>query len=76
MDRNSKLTALLELEYVPLRKLSNDVWEFPADSSYDDERLTFVRDKSGCPMQVKVGEVVFPRRAPCDNLSRPNGMYP
>ena len=76
MDRNNELTALLEMEYVPLRKLSDDVWEFPPDSSYDHEKLTFVRDKNGCPMHVKVGEVVFPRRTACDKLSWPNGMYP
>ncbi len=76
MDRNNELTALLEMEYVPLRKIADDVWEFPADSSYDHEKLTFVRDKNGCPLQVKVGEVVFPRRSACDNLSWPNGMYP
>ncbi len=63
MDRNNELTALLEMEYIPLRKIADHVWEFPADSSYDHEKLTFVPDKSGCPMEVKVGEVVFPRRS-------------
>jgi hypothetical protein len=76
MDRNNELTALLEMEYFPLRKISEDVWEFPADSSYGHERLTFVRDKTGCPMQIKVGEAVFPRRSACSNVSWPNGMYP
>ena len=76
MDRNNELTALLEMEYVPLAKISDDVWAFPADSSYDHEKLTFVRDKDGCPVQVKVGEVIFPRRSACDNSSWPNGMYP
>jgi CubicO group peptidase (beta-lactamase class C family) len=76
MDRNNELTALLEMEFAPLRKISENVWEFPADSSYDHEKLTFVPDKSGCPMQVKVGEVVFPRRSTCNHSSRPKAMYP
>jgi len=76
MDRNNQLTALLEMEYVPLTKVSANVWAFPQDSSYDHELLTFVLDKTGCPMQVKVGEVVFPRRSACEHRSWPNGMYP
>jgi hypothetical protein len=76
MDRNSKLTALLEMEYIPLRKASAEVWELPPDSSYDHEKLTFVLDNSGCPKQIKVGEVGFPRRSLCDNRSWPNGTYP
>lgn len=76
MDRNSQLTALLEMEYIPLRKASAEVWELPPDSLYDHEKLMFVLDNSGCPMQIKVGEVVFPRRSVCDNRSWPNGTYP
>lgn len=56
------------MEYVPLKKISEDVWEFPEDSSYDHEELTFLRDKSGCATRVKVGEVLFPRRPACTQL--------
>lgn len=76
LDRNNELTALLEMEYIPVKQVSANVWQFPEDSSYDGEKLTFIFDKSGCPMQVKVGEVVFPRRSACGNVSWPNGMYP
>jgi len=76
MDRNNQLTALLEMDYAPLTRVSANVWTFPHDSSYDHESLTFLLDKSGCPMQVKVGEVVFPRRSSCERHSWPNGMYP
>ena len=77
MDRNNQLTALLEMEYSPLTKVSANVWAFPAGSSYDHETLTFVLDNTGCPTQVKVGEVVFPKRSVCEpQPSWPNGMYP
>jgi serine beta-lactamase-like protein LACTB len=76
MDRNNQLTALLEMDYAPLTRVSADVWAFPPDSSYDHENLTFLLDDSGCPMQVKVGEVVFPRRSTCEQHSWPNGTYP
>ncbi len=64
-NRNNELTALLEMEFSPLIRISDDVWEFPTDSAYDHEKLTFIRDKNGCASRVKVGEVVFPRRSPC-----------
>jgi CubicO group peptidase (beta-lactamase class C family) len=77
MDRNNRLTALLEMEYSPLTKVSANVWAFPPRSSYDHETLTFVLDNKGCPTQVKVGEVVFPKRSVCKpQPSWPNGMYP
>ena len=77
MDRNNQLTALLEMEYSPLTKVSANVWAFPPGSSYDHETLTVVLDSNGCPMQVKVGEVVFPKRSVCvPQPSWPNGMYP
>jgi hypothetical protein len=76
MDRNNQLTVLLEMDYAPLTRVSADVWAFPPDSSYDHESLTFSLDNSGCPTQVKVGEVVFPRRSSCEQRSWPNGMYP
>jgi len=65
LERNNQLTALLEMDFNPLARISGDVWQFPDDSAYDHEQLKFVRDKSGCPAQVKVGEVVFPRRSSC-----------
>ena len=64
-ERNNQLTALLEMDFNPLARISGDVWQFADDSAYDHEQLKFVLDKSGCPAQVKVGEVVFPRRSPC-----------
>lgn len=83
MDRNNQLTALLEMDYAPLTmdyapltRVSADVWAFPPDSSYDHESLTFVLDNRGCPMQLKVGEVVFPDGPPASSTAWPNGMYP
>jgi CubicO group peptidase (beta-lactamase class C family) len=65
LERNNQLTALLEMDFNPLAMISGDVWQFPDESAYDHEQLKFIRDKSGCPAQVKVGEVVFPRRSSC-----------
>jgi serine beta-lactamase-like protein LACTB len=76
IDRNGQLTALLEMEDIPLTRLSSNVWALPANSSYDGEELKFVTNDTGCPTAVKVGEVVFPRRSSCEHRSWPNGMYP
>ncbi len=65
LERNNQLTALLEMDFNPLTKVSADVWQFPDNSAYDHEQLQFIRGKSGCVAQVKVGEVVFARRASC-----------
>jgi len=64
LERNNQLTALLEMDFNPLARISDDVWQFPDDSAYDHEQLEF-SDKCGCAAQVKVGEVVFPRRSSC-----------
>jgi CubicO group peptidase (beta-lactamase class C family)/D-alanyl-D-alanine dipeptidase len=63
LERNNHLTALIEwFEYVPLEPVSGNVWLFPENSSYDHEKLTFATDANGYATQLKVGEVVFPRR--------------
>ena len=74
LDRNGQLTALLEMDFNPLTKISPDIWQFSDNSSYDHERLEFIRDKKGCVAQVKVSEVVFPRRSPCPDTSRPSQL--
>lgn len=70
MDRNNKLTALLEMEFNPLTKISDDIWEFPTDSAYGHEKLIFVREKGGCATQVRIGELVFPKRSGCADSKR------
>jgi CubicO group peptidase (beta-lactamase class C family) len=65
LERNGQLTALLEMDFNPLTPISADIWQFPRNSAYDGERLTFLRDKNGCPTKARVGEIVFPRISPC-----------
>lgn len=63
LERNNQLTALIEwFYYDPLEPISGNVWRFSENSLYDHEKLTFTIDANGYATQLKVGEVVFPRR--------------
>jgi CubicO group peptidase (beta-lactamase class C family)/D-alanyl-D-alanine dipeptidase len=64
LEKDGKLNALIEwYEYEPLEQVSADVYRYPARGLYDGETITFKRDANGRASEVKVGTVVFPRRA-------------
>ena len=43
--------------------MSPSVYRYPRRGLYDGETVTFTRDSKGRATEVKVGGVVFPRRA-------------
>lgn len=64
LEKDGKLTSLIEwYDYEPLEQISPDVYRYPARGLYDGETLTFRRDAKGRATEVKVGAVVFKRRA-------------
>jgi CubicO group peptidase (beta-lactamase class C family)/D-alanyl-D-alanine dipeptidase len=64
LEKDGKLTSLIEwYEYEPLQEISPDVYRYPARGLYDGETLTFKRDATGRATEVRVGYVVFKRRA-------------
>jgi CubicO group peptidase (beta-lactamase class C family)/D-alanyl-D-alanine dipeptidase len=64
LERDGKLTALIEwYEYEPLEQASASVFRYPKRGLYDNETLTFKRDATGRATEVRVGAVIFPRRA-------------
>jgi D-alanyl-D-alanine dipeptidase len=64
LEKDGKLTSLIEwYEYEPLEQVSSDVYRYPRRGLYDAETLTFKRDANGRATEVRVGAVVFPRRA-------------
>ncbi len=64
LERDGKLTSLIEwYEYEPLEPVSKDRFRYPARGLYDHEDVAFTRDKNGVATEVKIGEVVFKRRA-------------
>jgi len=64
LEKDNKLTALIEwYEYEPLEQISADVYRYPARGLYDAETVTFKRDARGKATEVKVGAVIFKRRA-------------
>lgn len=64
LERDGKLTSLIEwYEYEPLQQISSNVYRYPRRGLYDNETLTFVRNSSGKATEVRVGAVVFKRRA-------------
>ncbi|HVT94682.1 MAG TPA: serine hydrolase [Bryobacteraceae bacterium] len=64
LEKDGKLTSLIEwYDYEPLVEISPDVYRYPARGLYDGETLTFRRDARGRATEVKVGAVVFKRRA-------------
>jgi CubicO group peptidase (beta-lactamase class C family)/D-alanyl-D-alanine dipeptidase len=64
LERNGKLAVLIEwFEYDPMNEISADAFRFPDSGLYDHETLTFVRDGQGKVTGVRVGPVLFPRRA-------------
>jgi D-alanyl-D-alanine dipeptidase len=64
LEKNGKLTSLIEwYEYEPLEQVSPNVYRYPRRGLYDGETVAFTRDAAGRATEVKVGGVVFPRRA-------------
>jgi CubicO group peptidase (beta-lactamase class C family)/D-alanyl-D-alanine dipeptidase len=64
LEKDGKLTSLIEwYEYEPLEQISSDVYRYPSRGLYDGEALTFQRDANGRATEVRVGGVVFKRRA-------------
>ena len=64
LEKDGKLTSLIEwYDYEPLEQIAPDVYRYPAKGLYDGETLTFKRDASGRANEVRVGYVVFKRRA-------------
>lgn len=64
LEKDGKLTSLIEwYEYEPLEAVSANVYRYPRRGLYDNETLTFTRDASGRATEVRVGAVVFKRRA-------------
>ncbi len=64
LEKDGKLTCLVEwYEYEPLEQVSRDVFRYPRRGLYDGETVTFERDAHGRATEVRVGAVVFKRRA-------------
>jgi CubicO group peptidase (beta-lactamase class C family)/D-alanyl-D-alanine dipeptidase len=64
LEKDGKLTSLIEwYEYEPLEQVSLNVFCYPRRGLYDGETVAFTRDRAGRATQVKVGEVLFKRRA-------------
>lgn len=64
LEKDSKLTSLIEwYEYEPMEQISRDVYRYPKHGLYDGETITFTRDAHGRASEVKIGAVVFKRRA-------------
>jgi len=64
LERDGKLTSLIEwYEYEPLQQVSKDHFLYPNRGLYGHEPVVFARGNDGIATQVKVGEVVFQRRA-------------
>jgi D-alanyl-D-alanine dipeptidase/CubicO group peptidase (beta-lactamase class C family) len=64
LEKDGKLTSLIEwYEYEPLEQVSPNVFRHPRRGLYDGETVVFTRDAAGRATKVKVGGVVFKRRA-------------
>jgi hypothetical protein len=50
-------------EYAPLKEISENVFQFSGDSSYDHEKLVFTLDGNGRATDVRLEGISFPRRA-------------
>jgi D-alanyl-D-alanine dipeptidase len=63
LERDGRLHALVEwfFEY-PLSERNRDTFVFPSRGLYDGERLTFTRRPDGYANEVRLGDIVFPRR--------------
>ncbi len=64
LEKDGRLTSLIEwYDYEPLQQISTDTYRYPARGLYDGETLHFTRDAKGRATEVRVGAVVFKRRA-------------
>ncbi|MDE3135435.1 MAG: M15 family metallopeptidase [Acidobacteriota bacterium] len=63
LEKDARLNALVHwFDYIPLRKISRNVYEFPPSGLYDGEHVFFTRDAQGVATEVRLGSVVLPRR--------------
>jgi CubicO group peptidase (beta-lactamase class C family)/D-alanyl-D-alanine dipeptidase len=63
LEKDGKLNALVDwFNYIPLREISRNVYEFPPSGLYDGEHAFFTRDAQGVATELRIGSVVFPRR--------------
>ncbi len=63
LEKDGRLHALIEWFFFnPLTEESENVFNFPDDGLYHDEKLIFTRDAQGRASAVAAGGVVFPRR--------------
>ena len=70
LEKDGKLNVLIEwFEFDPLQQQSPDVFKFPDHGLYDGETAIFTRDSSGRATEVKIGAVVFKRRADAAGLN-------
>ncbi len=64
LEKGGRLTSLIEwYEYEPLEQVSPNVYRYPPRGLYDGETVVFTRDAAGRATEVKVGGVLFKRRA-------------
>jgi CubicO group peptidase (beta-lactamase class C family)/D-alanyl-D-alanine dipeptidase len=62
-EKDGRLNALVHwFDYIPLREVSRNVYEFPPSGLYDGEHAFFTRDAQGVATELRLGAVVFPRR--------------
>jgi len=64
LEKYGKLHALIEWETeYPLTEQENDQFDFPKDRGlYPLESLQFIRDENGRATEVRLGNIIFPRR--------------
>jgi D-alanyl-D-alanine dipeptidase len=68
-EKDGKLNVLIEwFEFDPLEQQSADTFKFPARGLYDGESAVFTRDGNGRATEVKIGAVIFKRRAEATGL--------
>jgi CubicO group peptidase (beta-lactamase class C family)/D-alanyl-D-alanine dipeptidase len=68
LEMEGRLYALIEWFYLyPLEELGHDVFRFPNQGLYDNEKLVFKRDALGKATEVKAAGIVFKRRHLADD---------
>jgi D-alanyl-D-alanine dipeptidase len=64
LEKDGKLHALIDRAVLcPLAEKSSDVYEFPGNGPYPNEKLAFRRDENRKATEASVASVVFKRRA-------------
>jgi D-alanyl-D-alanine dipeptidase len=62
LERDGKLTALINGDYYPLAPMASPAYRFPDWGLYDGETLTFSFDATGRVVAAQVGRLAFKRR--------------